>query len=78
MLVIQQTLIDIYVCKFNVWSVEVLRRKKLSAAAKTAVGLTIMRIYAMEQNVPFVNEGIIKDILREIQIEFRDRLESRK
>lgn len=42
------------------------------------VGLTIMRIYAMEQNVPFVNEGIIKDILREIQIEFRDRLESRK
>lgn len=29
-------------------------------------GLIIMRIYAMEQNVPFVNEGIIKGILREI------------
>lgn len=34
MLVIQQTLIDIYVCKFNVLSVKVLRRKKFSAAAK--------------------------------------------
>lgn len=29
-------------------------------------GLIIMRIYAMEQNVLFVNEGIIKGILREI------------
>lgn len=42
------------------------------------VGLIIMRICAMKQNVPFVNEGIIEGILREIEIKFRDRLESRK
>lgn len=36
---------------------------------QNCVGLIIMRIYAMEQNVPFVNEGIIKGTLRELNLE---------
>lgn len=41
------------------------------------LGLTTMKTCAMEQNVLFVNKGIIKDILRDLQT-LNSETESRK